>query len=112
MIAAVSGSRSINDATAVIKALRSLSASKIVCGNAKTGVDPIVAEYATANSISLQIVPPNWARYGRGAGLKANDEILAEVDCALAIYDGKSKGTGDFIAKARKKRIMLQVVLC
>ena len=73
----------------------------IVSGGAK-GIDTCAAEYANQNGIELIEFLPQYKKYGRGAPLKRNDQIIDEADVVLAFWDGKSKGTKYGIDRCRK----------
>ena len=66
--------------------------TEIVSGGAK-GVDTSAKEYALANKIKYTEFLPEYARYGRGAPLKRNLQIIDYADLVIAFWDGKSKGT-------------------
>ena len=66
--------------------------TEIVSGGAK-GVDTCAREYARANRLKLTEFLPEYNRYGRGAPLKRNLQIIDYADCVLAFWDGKSSGT-------------------
>ena len=65
---------------------------EIVSGGAK-GVDTCAREYALANGLKLTEFLPEYNRYGRGAPLKRNLQIIDYADCVLAFWDGQSRGT-------------------
>ena len=66
--------------------------TEIVSGGAK-GIDQAAARYARINGIKLTEFLPDYARYGRGAPLKRNEQIADYADAVLAFWDGKSPGT-------------------
>lgn len=66
--------------------------SEIVSGGAK-GIDICAREYALRNNIILKEILPDYKRYGRGAPLKRNLEIIEYADIVVSFWDGKSKGT-------------------
>ena len=66
--------------------------TEIVSGGAK-GVDTYAREYALAKGIKLTEFLPEYNRYGRGAPLKRNLQIIDYADCVLAFWDGQSRGT-------------------
>ena len=82
--------------------------SEIVSGGAK-GIDSQAAEYARQNGLTLTEFLPDYARYGRGAPLKRNEQIAEYADAALAFWDGKSKGTKYTISLFKKlgKRVIV-----
>lgn len=82
--------------------------SEIVSGGAK-GIDSQAAEYARQNGLTLTEFLPDYARYGRGAPLKRNEQIAEYADAALAFWDSKSKGTKYTISLFEKlgKRVVV-----
>ena len=75
--------------------------TEIVSGGAR-GVDSLAAAYARAHGIKLTEFLPDYDRYGRGAPLRRNDEIVAYADAGIALWDGKSRGTYYTINKFRE----------
>ena len=65
---------------------------EIVSGGAR-GIDTCAAEYASKKGIKLIEFLPEYSRYGRGAPLKRNEKIAEYADEAIALWDGRSKGT-------------------
>ena len=89
----------------------SKEATLIISGGAD-GVDRLAEEYADAHRISKLILRPNYAKYGKAAPLKRNEEMVALADAVLVVWDGSSKGTkytADF-AKKKNKPLKLLVV--
>lgn len=79
--------------------------TELVSGGAK-GVDTCAREYAEANGIPITEFLPEYNRYGRGAPLKRNIQIIDYADLVIAFWDGKSRGTKmviDTCEKAGKK---------
>lgn len=103
MKTAIIGSRSIQDYNYLENILKSLDfkITEIISGGAK-GVDTLAEIYSFSNSIPITKILPEWNKYGRGAGLVRNMNIIKESDIVVALWDGKSKGTLDSINKARK----------
>ena len=66
--------------------------SEIVSGGAK-GIDQCAAAYAVAHGLTLTEFKPDYARYGRGAPLKRNLEIVDYADFVLIFWDGVSRGS-------------------
>lgn len=76
----------------------------IISGGAR-GVDTLAEEYADRHALSKIILRPQYARYGKGAPLKRNEEAVAIADRVLVIWDGRSRGalhTLRFAEKANK----------
>lgn len=66
--------------------------TKIIWGGAK-GVDQCAREYALSHNIKLTEYKPDYRRFGRGAPLKRNAQIVQNSDMVIAFWDGKSRGT-------------------
>ncbi len=87
---AIIGSRSLN-----IKNLGEYlpeNISEIVSGGAR-GIDTVAAGFARENNIKLTEFLPEYARYGRTAPLKRNQQIAEYADEVIAFWDGSSRGT-------------------
>ena len=82
--------------------------TEIVSGGAK-GVDTCAIEYALAKGLKLTEFLPEYQRYGRGAPLKRNLQIIDYADCVLAFWDGQSRGTKFVIehCKAQNKPVRI-----
>ena len=65
---------------------------EIVSGGAR-GIDKCAEDFAHRKAIRLTVFLPDYKRFGRGAPLKRNEEIAQYSDCAIAFWDGRSKGT-------------------
>jgi hypothetical protein len=104
MILAVVGSRSACDPAAVYCYLleRDPAPSAIVSGGAR-GVDTYAAAWAKEKGVPLIEILPDYKKYGRGAPLLRNEQIVNRCDALVAFWDGKSRGTADAIARAKKK---------
>ena len=74
----------------------------IISGGAR-GMDTVAERYADSHSIKKLIIRPQYERYGRGAPLKRNDEMVELCDAVLAVWDGNSRGTKYTLDYARKK---------
>lgn len=84
--------------------------TEIVSGGAR-GVDTCAREYALAHGIKLTEFLPDYNRYGRGAPLKRNLEIIAYADLVLAFWDGTSRGTKYVIDNCKKQGVPIKVYL-
>ena len=83
---------------------------EIVSGGAK-GIDQCAKRYAENRKIKLTEFLPDYVRYGRGAPLKRNDQIIDYADVVVAFWDGKSRGTKYVIDRCRRigKRVLIYV---
>ncbi len=86
-------------------------ATTIVSGGA-VGIDTCAAAFARARGLGLVEIRPDYARYGRGAPLRRNSEIVGAADRVLAFWDGTSRGTLDAIVKARALGKPIRVLRC
>lgn len=84
--------------------------TEIVSGGAK-GVDTCAREYASAKELKLTEFLPEYNRYGRGAPLKRNLQIIDYADCVLAFWDGKSRGTQFVIERCKAQGKPVRVFL-
>lgn len=73
----------------------------LVSGGAK-GADSLAESWAVKNLISTKVFKPDWQKYGRGAGMVRNREIIENCDECIAFWDGKSKGTENSISLCKK----------
>jgi uncharacterized phage-like protein YoqJ len=96
---AVIGSRSL---TVDVEPYIPKEAKTIISGGAK-GVDRCAAEFAKKAGLELIEFLPDYRRYGRGAPLRRNDQIINEADIVVVIWDGASRGTRYQIEQAKKK---------
>lgn len=111
---AIVGGRDFNDYEFLEKELakfieeNNISLNSIVSGGAK-GADTLAEKFATEMGVEMIIFKPNFEKYGRGAALARNTQIIQKSDVVFAFWDGKSKGTHDSIKKAEKlnKRLLI-----
>ena len=82
--------------------------TEIVSGGAR-GIDTCAKIYAEKNGIKLTEFLPQYERFGRGAPLKRNIEIIENSDIVLAFWDGVSRGTKFSIDRCKKlgKKILV-----
>ena len=82
----------------------------IISGGAN-GIDTLAEQYADSHRITKHIVRPQYERYGRGAPLKRNQEMVDMADSVLVIWDGKSRGTKFTIDYAQKVGKQMTVIM-
>ena len=83
--------------------------TEIVSGGAR-GIDSCAEAYAKANGLKLTVFLPEYARFGRGAPIKRNKQIVDYADEVLAFWDGKSKGTMSVIEYCKKQGKTVTIV--
>lgn len=84
--------------------------TEIVSGGAK-GVDTSAKEYAEKNNIKLTEFLPEYEKYGRGAPLRRNLQIIGYADKVLAFWDGTSRGTKYVIDNCKKQNKKVTVYI-
>ncbi len=82
--------------------------TEIVSGGAK-GIDACARDYAMSHDIKLTEFLPEYSRYGRGAPLKRNLQIIEYADVVIAFWDGKSRGTKYVIDNCKKHGVQVDV---
>lgn len=80
----------------------------VISGGAR-GVDKEAEKAADELGYGKRIILADWVKYGKSAGPKRNYEMVCQSDAAIAFWDGKSRGTRDFIKKAMIRRIPMAV---
>ena len=85
--------------------------TEIVSGGAR-GIDSCAREYAQKHNIKLTEFLPEYDKYGRGAPLRRNIQIIDYADMVLAFWDGTSRGTKFVIDNCKKagKRVTVHTV--
>ncbi|MBQ4131470.1 MAG: DUF2493 domain-containing protein [Clostridia bacterium] len=73
----------------------------LLSGHCK-GVDVMAEKYAKEQGFGLEIHPADWQKFGKSAGPKRNREMVITVDCVIAFWDGKSRGTKSLIEYAKQ----------
>ena len=82
--------------------------TEIVSGGAK-GIDTCARNYALSHGVKLTEFLPEYNKYGRGAPLKRNLQIIEYADVVIAFWDGKSKGTKYVIDNCKKLGVQVDV---
>jgi len=108
----IAGSRGITDYQLVAAAVAEsgFDVTVVVSGGAK-GVDSLGERWALEHGVPVERVLPDWRRYGRGAGLVRNAEMIDGADALVALWDGASRGTAHVIRMARKRGLSVHVKL-
>lgn len=68
-----------------------VSATKVVVGDCKTGLDPAIVDCCKKYCIPYEVYKADWDKYGKAAGPKRNLE-MAKVAHVLLAYPG-GRGT-------------------
>jgi hypothetical protein len=80
----------------------------IVSGCAR-GVDQLGERWAELHDIPVAQYPADWRRHGNAAGPRRNAVMAQNADALVALWDGRSAGTGHMIETAFQHRLL---VLC
>lgn len=108
----ICGSRNFQDYNLVSETISNLNIDfdLVISGGAK-GADTLAKKYCTDNNIQIKEFLPEWEKYGRGAGIKRNKDMLMESNFVLIFWDGQSKGTKFNIDYCKKNNKNYKVVL-
>ena len=82
---------------------------EIVSGGAK-GADTYAREFAKKKGLKLIEYFPNYDKYGKGAPLERNKQIVDECDCVLAFWYGQLHGTKFTLDYAKEKNKPIKIV--
>ncbi len=107
---AIVGSRDYPDLQAVWDYVESLPLDTVIVSGGARGVDSIAEDCAFARGMDTLIFPAEWDKYGKSAGFRRNERIVAECDRLVAFWDGTSRGTQHSIELARKAGKLVTVI--
>ena len=107
----IAGSRSIKDRKLVERAIKEsgFKITRIASGTA-TGVDKLGEQWAARKGIEVNLFPPKWIKYGKGAGPIRNQEMADWADALILIFDGQSKGSLSMLSIAREAGLKIHVL--
>src|SRR5882757_1537439 len=99
----IAGSRGIINPLILLQAVKEsdFDITEVFCGLAR-GVDSLGELWALTHDVPVRYFPADWAKYGRSAGYRRNEEMAREADSLIAIWDGSSPGTKHMINLAEK----------
>lgn len=107
----VSGHRDLRDAEQVDITLSELKPTLIIHGGAR-GADNLAGQWAKEHGVPVRVYPANWGLYGKGAGPIRNQQMVdAGADYWVAFLAPTSRGTADFIRRAKAAGIPGQIVM-
>ena len=76
-----------------------------------TGCDKLGERWALENNIPIKKFPADWQKYGKRAGMIRNRQMAEYGEALVAIWNGKSRGTGNMIKTARELGLKVVVQL-
>jgi len=105
---AIVGSRDYLNLDAVWRFVDSLPTNSVVISGGARGVDRVAAKAARRRGLVVVEYLADWNRYGRGAGMRRNYEIVRDCNVLATFWDGFSRGTSHAIDVARQqgKRVL------
>ena len=125
----IAGSRNISSLGLVKQAIEESGwideITEVVSGCA-SGVDTLGENWAELNEIPIKKFPADWkntkvkgavirtnqyGKYNAAAGSLRNEEMAKYADALIAIWDGKSRGTGDMILRVHSHKLKVFVFL-
>lgn len=83
----------------------------IISGGAK-GIDSLAASFALKNGNQLLEFLPDYSKFGRGAPLVRNKQIIDNADVVIAFWNHESRGTKftiDYARKSGKEPIVIAI---
>lgn len=98
---AIVGSQEYPDLVAVRAYVRRLPAGTVVVSGGAPGVDRTAADEAKRCGLRVIIIPADWNRHGKKAGMIRNAAIVRRAESVVAFWDGKSPGTANTIRRAK-----------
>lgn len=110
MIICICGSRDFIDYERVCAVLAITHIDKVISGGAR-GADKLGERYAKEHGIELQIIKPEWSKYGKSAGMMRNLLMANMADYIFAFWDGKSPGTKGMIDYCKSKNKPIEIHL-
>jgi len=106
----IAGSRDATDIRELLSAIKKCDweITQVVCGMAR-GADTLGLRWANRMQIPVAKFPANWDLYGKSAGYRRNAQMAENADALIALWDGKSRGTGHMVDIARASGLKLLI---
>jgi hypothetical protein len=113
MLVIIAGSRSISTMAALESAIArsGFPITGILTGNSR-GVDTLALEWGRAHGVDVEVMAPEWSRYGGRAEEQRNRRMIARADACVAVWDGFSRGTKALVELVEKTGLGLLVYRC
>lgn len=106
----VSGSRGYRHLDNVDRILAVLPRDLVIVHGGAAGVDARADAVTRRLGFRVEVVPADWACYGRRAGPLRNRAMVAASDFLYAFWDGQSRGTASAIQAAGDEDVPFEVV--
>ena len=109
----IAGGRDFNNYNLLVETCNHLLQNKsnitIISGKAK-GADSLGEQYALEKGFNIIHKPADWDKHKKSAGYIRNEEMAKEGNALIAFWDGKSKGTKNMIALAKKYNLDVRII--
>lgn len=113
----IAGSRAIRDEKLIRSRIHdiiskfSVPVTEIISGHA-VGPDKIGESYAELYNIPCKIMPADWNKWGKSAGVRRNKDMAKVADAGIIFWDGVSPGTKNMISEMSrlKKPCIVQII--
>jgi len=115
----IAGSRSWTDYDELKKKCDYLLSEKIkngekiiiISGHA-SGADQLGEKYAKERNLECVIIPADWDKYGKQAGMIRNEQMAKVADACIAFFSAYSenKGTSNMVWIARKYKLQVREI--
>lgn len=106
----IAGSRTIKSMQILQAAIEAseFKITRVITGMAD-GVDKLGKVWGNENGVPVSEYPAQWNKYGKRAGYLRNMDMAKQANALIAVWDGKSKGTGHMINIARELGLKVYV---
>lgn len=94
------GSQQFGNMPLIVKTVALLDMDDLLISGGGPGVDTVAENAAKARQIARLIIPAQWTRYSKRAGILRNPKIVASCHCLLAFWNGTSPGTKNTLGHA------------
>ncbi len=110
----ICGSRTYKNARAIAKAIAQLPTGTVVIHGGAAGADSLADLYARQNGLTPEPYPADWDKYGKGAGVVRNKQMLDEgqpTEVVAFVRDpSSSPGTANMVLQALARGVPVEVL--
>lgn len=110
----ICGSRRYRNAAAIERYIKGLTAGTVVIHGGAPGADTLAGLYAERCGLPVEAYPADWGRYGRGAGMVRNLQMLDEgrpTEVVAFVADPtNSPGTANTVLQALARGLPVTVM--
>lgn len=108
----IAGSRKFTKRGEIMKwiDLSKFNITEVVSG-ASCGVDWIGEQWGLFEGKKIKRFPANWDKFNKAAGPIRNKQMARYADALILIWDGKSKGSSNMKANAKKYKLPIEEII-